>query len=101
MSKVADSIRRGLEQAVTYAKGEADLRAYRVHVPPAFAGAGSSGSTGARPARVPARNSSRLRPHFSSAQPPVDQHSALRRHARTRAARTGVDPDSRQWYSHE
>jgi len=30
MSKVADSIRRGLEQAVAYAKGEADLRAYRV-----------------------------------------------------------------------
>lgn len=33
MSKVADSIRRGLEQAVAFAKGEADLRAYRVHVP--------------------------------------------------------------------
>ena len=33
MSKVADSIRRGLEQAVADAKGEADLRAYRVHVP--------------------------------------------------------------------
>ena len=33
MSKVAESIRRGLEQAVAYAKGEADLRAYRVHVP--------------------------------------------------------------------
>jgi len=33
MSKVADSIRRGLEQAVAYAKGEADLRAYRMHVP--------------------------------------------------------------------
>jgi len=33
MSKVADSIRRGLEQAVAYAKGEADLRAYRVHAP--------------------------------------------------------------------
>ena len=32
MSKVADSIRRGLEQAVAYAKGEADLRAYRAHV---------------------------------------------------------------------
>lgn len=31
--KVADSIRRGLEQAVAYAKGEADLRRYRVHVP--------------------------------------------------------------------
>jgi len=30
MSKVADSVRRGLEQAVAYAKGEADLRAYRV-----------------------------------------------------------------------
>jgi hypothetical protein len=33
MSKAADSIRRGLEQAVAYAKGEADLRVYRVHVP--------------------------------------------------------------------
>lgn len=33
MSKVADSIRRGLEEAVAYAKGEADLKAYRVHVP--------------------------------------------------------------------
>lgn len=30
MSKVADSIRRGREQAVAYAKGEADRRAYRV-----------------------------------------------------------------------
>jgi hypothetical protein len=54
MSKVADSIRRGLEQAVAYAKGEADLRAYRVHVPPASAGAGSAGSTCARSARVSA-----------------------------------------------
>jgi putative transcriptional regulator len=34
MSKaVADSIRRGLEQAIAYAKGEADLAKYRVHVP--------------------------------------------------------------------
>lgn len=33
MSKVAHSIRRGLEEAVTYAKGEADAKAYRVHVP--------------------------------------------------------------------
>jgi putative transcriptional regulator len=34
MSKtVAKSIRRGLEQAVAYAKGEADRRRYRVHVP--------------------------------------------------------------------
>jgi putative transcriptional regulator len=33
MSKVADSIRRGLEQAVAYAQGEADERKYRVHVP--------------------------------------------------------------------
>jgi putative transcriptional regulator len=45
MRKVADSIRRGLEQAVAYAKREADLRAYRVHMPPASAGAGSAGST--------------------------------------------------------
>jgi predicted nucleic acid-binding protein len=50
MSKVADSIRCGLGQAVAYAKGEADLRAYRVHVPPASAGAGSAGSTCARSA---------------------------------------------------
>jgi putative transcriptional regulator len=33
MSKVAASIRRGLEEAVAYAKGEADTRRYRVHVP--------------------------------------------------------------------
>src|SRR5262245_24066488 len=33
MSQVADSIRRGLEEAVAYARGEADLGAYRVHVP--------------------------------------------------------------------
>jgi putative transcriptional regulator len=33
MSKVADSIRRGLEEAVAYARGEAKESAYRVHVP--------------------------------------------------------------------
>lgn len=33
MSKVAKSIRRGLEQAVAFARGEADLRRYGVHVP--------------------------------------------------------------------
>lgn len=33
MSNVAASIRRGLEDAVAYAKGEADKSAYRVHVP--------------------------------------------------------------------
>jgi len=33
MSKVADSIRSDLEQAVAYAKGGADLRACGVHVP--------------------------------------------------------------------
>jgi putative transcriptional regulator len=33
MSKVADSIRRGLQEAVAYAKGTADKNAYRVHVP--------------------------------------------------------------------
>ena len=33
MSEVADSIRRGLEEAVAYATGEADRDAYRVHVP--------------------------------------------------------------------
>jgi putative transcriptional regulator len=33
MSKVAHSIRRGLEEAVAYARGEAKGRAYRVHVP--------------------------------------------------------------------
>jgi putative transcriptional regulator len=32
MSSVADSIRRGLEQALAYARGEADLSRYRVHV---------------------------------------------------------------------
>lgn len=33
--KVADSIRRGLEQALAYARDEADLSKYRVHVPKA------------------------------------------------------------------
>jgi len=33
MSKVADGIRRGLREAVVYAKGKADESAYRVHVP--------------------------------------------------------------------
>lgn len=34
MSKaVAKSIRRGLEEAVAFARGEADVRKYRVHVP--------------------------------------------------------------------
>lgn len=34
VSEVADSIRCGLKQAVAYAKGEADVEAYRGHVPP-------------------------------------------------------------------
>ena len=33
MSKIADSIRRGLQEAVAYSKGEADKSTYRVHVP--------------------------------------------------------------------
>lgn len=33
MSKVADSIRRGLNEALVYAEGKADANAYRVHVP--------------------------------------------------------------------
>jgi putative transcriptional regulator len=33
MSTVADSIRRGLEEAVAYAEGKADANAYHVHVP--------------------------------------------------------------------
>ena len=33
MSKVADSIRRGLKQAVAYAEDKADESAYRIHVP--------------------------------------------------------------------
>ena len=33
MSKVADSIRRGLREAVAYAEGKVDESAYRVHVP--------------------------------------------------------------------
>ena len=33
MSKIADGIRRGLQDAVAYAKGGADKNAYRVHVP--------------------------------------------------------------------
>jgi putative transcriptional regulator len=34
MSKaIANSIRRGLEEALAFAKGEADVRKYRVHIP--------------------------------------------------------------------
>lgn len=33
MSKVAESIRRGLEDALGYVKGEADPSAFRVHIP--------------------------------------------------------------------
>ena len=33
MSKVADSIRRGLKEAMAYAEGKADKSAYRIHVP--------------------------------------------------------------------
>jgi putative transcriptional regulator len=33
MSKVADSIRRGLREAVVYAEGKANENAYRIHVP--------------------------------------------------------------------
>jgi putative transcriptional regulator len=33
MSKVADSIRRGLEEVVAYERGEAKESDYRVHVP--------------------------------------------------------------------
>ena len=33
MGKMAESIRRGLEEAVAYARGEAKEGAYRVHVP--------------------------------------------------------------------
>ncbi|MGP0058817.1 MAG: helix-turn-helix domain-containing protein [Beijerinckiaceae bacterium] len=33
MSKVADSIRRSLQEAVSYAKSEADESAYGIHVP--------------------------------------------------------------------
>jgi putative transcriptional regulator len=33
MTKIADSIRRGLQQAVAYAKGSADETAYGIHIP--------------------------------------------------------------------
>ena len=33
MSAVADGIRKGLEEALAYAKGTADAKAYQVHVP--------------------------------------------------------------------
>ena len=33
MSKVAESIRRGLKEAIDYGKGTADKGSYRVHVP--------------------------------------------------------------------
>ncbi len=36
MSKGADSIRRGLNEAMAYAKGQAAAKAYRVHVPQAI-----------------------------------------------------------------
>lgn len=33
MSRAGDSIRKGLEQAVAYAKGRVSKKSYRVHVP--------------------------------------------------------------------
>jgi putative transcriptional regulator len=33
MSKTADSIRRGLRQAVAYAEGKADKSDFRIHIP--------------------------------------------------------------------
>jgi putative transcriptional regulator len=33
MSKVAESIKRGLKEAVAYAEGKGNKKAYRVHVP--------------------------------------------------------------------
>lgn len=33
MSKVADSIRRGLNEALAYAEGKVDANTFRVHVP--------------------------------------------------------------------
>jgi putative transcriptional regulator len=33
MSKVADSIRRGLEEALAYAEGTADVNRYGIHIP--------------------------------------------------------------------
>lgn len=33
MSKVADSIRRGLEDAIRHATGDGDSSAYQVHIP--------------------------------------------------------------------
>jgi putative transcriptional regulator len=33
MSKVADSVRRGLKEAVAYAEGKADESGYHIHVP--------------------------------------------------------------------
>ena len=33
MSSVADSVRRGLQEAIAYATGQADESAFRVHVP--------------------------------------------------------------------
>lgn len=33
MTKAADSIRKGVEEAVAYAKGRAPRKAYRVHIP--------------------------------------------------------------------
>lgn len=34
MSRASASIRRGLDQAITYAKRDGSTKAYRVHVPP-------------------------------------------------------------------
>jgi putative transcriptional regulator len=36
MNTVADSIRRGLKEAVAYARGEANVGNYRIHVPAAI-----------------------------------------------------------------
>jgi putative transcriptional regulator len=34
MSKIGESIVRGLEQAIAFAEGTADMSLYRVHIPP-------------------------------------------------------------------
>jgi hypothetical protein len=56
MSKVADSIRRGLQEAVAYARGEAKKSAYLVHVPVLTDEASSEGGSRGDPNRLKAES---------------------------------------------
>ncbi len=51
-SGVAESIRRGLEEAIAYVKGSADLSLYNVHIPENSAAKATQPKTGMTKVRV-------------------------------------------------